>query len=407
MRDGNPYRPVKKYQLVVFLSLILGTGFLVTSLVSYFVSRSSLRAQIDATALPLTSDNIYSEIQRDLLRPVFISSLMANDTFLRDWVLAGEQDADKMTRYLREIQSKYGTFTSFFVSEATRIYYHSDGILKKVKPEEERDRWYFRVRQMDLDYEINVDPDLANRDELTIFINHKVQDYQGRYIGATGVGLTIKAVVALMQEYNRKYGVNVYFVNSAGRIVLQSGQSDGGARNIRDLPGISVVADAVLAGKTHVFKYRREGQLAHLHSRHVPELGWLLLVEQAEGPALGGITRALVVNLLFCAIITSLVVTLTGLAIGTYQRVTRQQQDELLQKHAKLEAALAEVRKLSGLLPVCSACKKVRDDKGYWQQFEVYLREHSDAEISHGICPECARRHYPDYFEEADAKEGG
>ncbi len=58
------------------------------------------------------------------------------------------------------------------------------------------------------------------------------------------------------------------------------------------------------------------------------------------------------------------------------------------------DAALAKVKVLSGLLPICAWCKKVRDDKGYWNQLEVYVREHSDADFSHGICPECKDKVY-------------
>ncbi len=61
------------------------------------------------------------------------------------------------------------------------------------------------------------------------------------------------------------------------------------------------------------------------------------------------------------------------------------------------EEALANVRVLSGLLPICMSCKKIRDDKGYWNQIEGYIREHSDAEFSHGMCPECIRKLYPEY----------
>ena len=61
-----------------------------------------------------------------------------------------------------------------------------------------------------------------------------------------------------------------------------------------------------------------------------------------------------------------------------------------------LENALSEVKQLSGLLPICSYCKKIRDDKGYWEKVDVYIHKHSEADISHSICPECAKEHYPD-----------
>lgn len=90
---------------------------------NYHVSKAAIRESIVASELPLTSDNIYSEIQKDLIRPIFVSSMMASDTFLRDWALAGERDAGQIVKYLREVKVRYGAFTSFFVSERTRTYY--------------------------------------------------------------------------------------------------------------------------------------------------------------------------------------------------------------------------------------------------------------------------------------------
>jgi hypothetical protein len=68
----------------------------------------------------------------------------------------------------------------------------------------------------------------------------------------------------------------------------------------------------------------------------------------------------------------------------------------------ELTKALARVKTLRGLLPICAHCKKIRDDKGYWQQVEVYIRDHSEAEFSHGICPECTRKLYPDLIRRAE-----
>jgi len=65
-----------------------------------------------------------------------------------------------------------------------------------------------------------------------------------------------------------------------------------------------------------------------------------------------------------------------------------------------LKQALSKVRTLSGFLPICASCKKIRDDKGYWKQIESYIRDHSEAEFSHSICPECAKKLYPDLYKE-------
>ncbi len=96
----------KRHSWAWLVCLILLSGFLLTSISSYHVTRGNMRETIVNSTLPLTSDNVYSEIQRDLLSPVFIASLMANDTFLRDWAMSGEQDVEAITRYLNEIKIK-------------------------------------------------------------------------------------------------------------------------------------------------------------------------------------------------------------------------------------------------------------------------------------------------------------
>jgi len=71
-------------------------------------------------------------------------------------------------------------------------------------------------------------------------------------------------------------------------------------------------------------------------------------------------------------------------------------EEELEGTIRELKEALEKVKLLSGFLPICSHCKKIRDDKGYWNQIEAYIRDHSEAEFSHGICQECAKKHYPE-----------
>ncbi len=70
---------------------------------------------------------------------------------------------------------------------------------------------------------------------------------------------------------------------------------------------------------------------------------------------------------------------------------------ELRQANQALQQALAEVKTLKGLLPICCGCKKIRDDKGYWSEVEVYVMKHTDAKFTHGLCPECVTKYYPGY----------
>jgi len=66
----------------------------------------------------------------------------------------------------------------------------------------------------------------------------------------------------------------------------------------------------------------------------------------------------------------------------------------------KLEASIKEVKLLQGILPICASCKNIRDDKGYWSQVESYITDHSEAKFSHSICPDCAKKLYPEIYQE-------
>ncbi|MCP4673317.1 MAG: diguanylate cyclase [Desulfobacula sp.] len=309
----------RRDKLIIIVSLLLVAGFMASSLASYYTARASLRSQIKHKHLPLTSDNIYSEIQRDLLPPICISSLMANDTFLKEWIVQGENDKEKITRYLKEIQKKYNTITSFFVSEKTRIYYHANGILKKVDQENESDKWYFRVRSMEADYEINVDPDMANNESMTVFINYRIYDEKNNFSGATGVGLAVTAVKKLIEKYQKDYDRNIYFSDDNGNIQLNGSDLSNRVRNISQIKGISSFAKEILSKKHHYFQYKKNETTIHLNIRYLPKLKWFLFVEQAEKKMIEIIFNTLIANLAACAVIAIIVVFLTTLTISSFQ----------------------------------------------------------------------------------------
>lgn len=90
---------------------------------------------------------------------------------------------------------------------------------------------------------------------------------------------------------------------------------------------------------------------------------------------------------------------LTWFSIRRWREATNKN-NILDQRNKELQSAYEEIKQLKGILPLCSFCKKIRDDSGYWEQVDVYLQKHTDADISHGICPECMEKNYPEPKEE-------
>lgn len=72
-----------------------------------------------------------------------------------------------------------------------------------------------------------------------------------------------------------------------------------------------------------------------------------------------------------------------------------QEREQLIQR---LQDALSKIKVLRGLIPICASCKSIRDDKGYWHKVEEYIRDHSEAQLTHGVCPACARKLYPEFY---------
>ncbi len=309
-------------RLVFSLTLVLTSTFLATSLVNYRVTRTAVREELIHSALPLTRDNITSEIRASLLEPLHVSSLMANDTFLHNWAMNGEVNVDRITEYLSEIVKRYGYFTAYFISEQTKNYYYADGILKQISRGDSHDVWYYRFVTLDTEYELDVDTNEAADDRLTIFINYRIENTAGRFLGVTGVGLEMDSMARLLRETESKYRRSIYLVNDHGIVQAHSRAELIEATDLATITGRDDLQAKVLAEVEDPVdeEYTNEHGVVLLTSRYIPELGWHLIVEQEERSALG-IARRNLLRTLAIGLVSSLaILTLTILTVNSYQR---------------------------------------------------------------------------------------
>lgn len=311
------FRGSQKNRLIGLVVAVLGAAFLTTAILSYAVSHARMRDQIVSSELPLTSDTVYSEIQRDFLKPIQASALMAADTFLRDWALSGEIDVEAIKKYLAEIKRLNEAFTTYFVSGITHHYYTRDGVLKTVSPNDDHDDWFFALENAKVDYALNLDTDQHHDNALTIFINYRVFDYEGAFIGIAGMGLNVDAVRNSIARYQQQFGRTIYFVDEAGKVVM-SGDEKQLFTDIKSIPGLSALADKILSGQAGALEYERDNETHLLNVRYIPELKWYLFVERVEELAMENIRHTLYLNLLIAGIATALVAGVLATAVNRF-----------------------------------------------------------------------------------------
>ncbi|WP_316898895.1 diguanylate cyclase [Pseudodesulfovibrio indicus] len=310
-----------KTKLITALTLILVVAFLATSLVNYAFTKAAVRAELLNSSLPLTGKNIYSEVHSDMLRPILVSTSMAHDAFLKEWIEAGEKDVGPITDYLSQLREKYDFLTTFFVSAVTDNYYYQGGILKKVGPRDPHDVWYYAFVRTGHEFDLDVDSNEAENGALTIFANFRVTDEKGRLLGVAGVGVNINRVTALLEQARAEYSREVYLVDQDGLVQVHRDRSRIERYYITKAGGIRDVAPAILAANDEArsFEYDWDGQHYLLSARYIPELKWYLIVEQSETSALVSARNNLVRTVIIGLLATVLIIILCTLTINHYQ----------------------------------------------------------------------------------------
>jgi len=312
---------MEKYRILVWISILLLAGFLTTSVGSYLVSRKALQRGIVEQALPLTSDSVYAALQAQVLRPTLLTSMIAADTLVRDWLVGGETDPDVIVRYLAAIKQTHGAVTAYLVSNQTHKYYYADGILKTIQESDPRDAWFFAKKAAKVQLATEIDLDQAHGNAMTAFINQQLISADGAFLGVAGVGLRVDTLKASLDSHEQRFGARIYFVDGKRNIALASSTMKDFHGAIDALPGVGKLAQQLLHGGTTPVSlaYQHDGTKVFVNSRYIPELGWHLIVEQNTAEEASPVQHMFVLNLAISAGITALVLGLLLLTVQRYQ----------------------------------------------------------------------------------------
>ncbi len=168
-------------------------------------------------------------------------------------------------------------------------------------------------------YELNVDHDAKLTNNLIVFVNYRMFDYQHHYIGVTGIGITVDYVQKLINQYQTRYHRNIYFVDTNGMIVLSSNQAKVLGARAQKTDGLAKLASSLTHQSNGAYEYQKDHVNYLVNVRYIPELKWYLLVEKNEAEATSSIGSTLYINLALCALVTFFVIGLTHLALKRYQ----------------------------------------------------------------------------------------
>ncbi|WP_024850224.1 sensor domain-containing diguanylate cyclase [Hydrogenovibrio kuenenii] len=306
-------------KIVAVISLLLVFLSISISLINFSVSLSAKQKELKTRSLPLSVDNISTEIQRNIIQPNLISSIMAHDTFVKHWLVYDEQDTTKIQSYLKTIQEKYGMFVTFLVSEKTLRYYSQKGFIEKMSSDKPDNKWYFRFKNEKNNHEINLDYNDKFSNSMIMFINHKIFDNSGKLIGATGIGMRMSYIDSILKHFREQYQFTVFFINKDGKVILRERKTNK-LSSINDIPALAKLKNDIYANEKKVLEYTQQGQHYLLNTQYIPELGAYLLVQADLNDFTKQVRKTFYLNLSISLIITLVVTLFILTVVRSYNR---------------------------------------------------------------------------------------
>lgn len=269
----------------IFICLIIVTGFLVTSLISYHSNKGIMLKDVENIS-SLTSEGVFYEIDSVLSKPVNISTTMANDSLLIDLLknelnnLDNEEYTNQIKNYLNTYKEKYNYDSVFLISTETARYYHFKGIDRIINPDNDENIWYYDFLKSEEEFSLNIDNDEASNHEITVFVNCKIFDENKNVIGVVGVGFKVNEIQDKFKYYNDMFDISVYLIDSNGKIEISA--SDTGYSNVNffEYADFLNIKDKILIENAKMQKnwYRNKESSSFIVNQYIPTLNWYLII---------------------------------------------------------------------------------------------------------------------------------
>lgn len=271
-----------RVRINLLICAIILLGFVAVGAANYTSYSEVIRDDI-ANISKLTTTNIYAELRNELARPIVVSMTMANDSFLKAWILAeshgnwSEDHRQLLTRYLTGLKQEYGYNTAFVVSETTKRYYYHGGLNKIISREDAHDDWYYDFLEKDKPYDLDIDTDEVNRNQLTVFINCRITGENGKLMGVTGVGLELDRVQAMIKTFEDAFNLKAVLFNREGIVQVSTDTDEIYRVNVFDMPDLQANRQTVLSRRDLQSFVNTQGG-GYIITQYIEDMDWHLLV---------------------------------------------------------------------------------------------------------------------------------
>jgi diguanylate cyclase (GGDEF)-like protein len=305
--------------LIIILAVVAG---FTTSIYKDTKSYQQLAEKHLENIVSLADVDISNRIQNAMSKPVMVSKTMANDEFLKTWLAKEPQNVGndaymkQLYGYLKAYQLKYGYTTVFCVSAQTGNYYYQDGLNKTVSKHDSHDVWFYNFVSSGHEYDLEVDTNQANKNNVAVFVNFRVTDENGKLLGVIGVGQQVSFFEEAIRNYEKNYGMSIYIVNVGGAKNSFTGSTDlfVDQNRLSEYTGIKDKIQLNRTGTSRIQWFTSGSERKCLITKYDATLGWYLVLKMETNSISNSFQKRIMSNVLFmifslfaCILVTTIV----------------------------------------------------------------------------------------------------
>ncbi len=322
--------------LIIILSIMIGfIGMVYKDTKAY----QDLAEKHLENILSLADTDISNHIENSMTKPVMVSKTMANDEFLKEWLLQEPENVkddtylEQLYNYLKVYQEKYDYTTVFCVSARTGNYYYQDGLNKTLSTRDEHDIWYYNFTKSGHEYDLEVDTNETDGNFVTVFINFRMEDDNGKLLGVIGVGLQVDIIEDTIHSYERDYDLSVYIINVGSSENSFTGNTDTFIEEdeLAEHTGVTENIELNKSDEPKMQWFTSGDERKCLITEYDETLGWYLILEKDTSSISSAFQERVKSNVIFMLIsLTACIAVITTVFTRYNQRiVTMENIDEL------------------------------------------------------------------------------